>query len=316
MNYNELQDKYKKLSVLVFGDMCLDKDFIGGYSGFSREVEQLPIFRTEIEKYSPGGGGNLAVCFSALGVRTAVVGIWGDKDDVNRYILESLFHRKNIDTSGMIEGLRTPTFGKVYLRNGTHIYRIDLISEPITESLVDQLVERVKAMTGSVDFISCADYEEVNKYGVCSEKAIDAIRQSGKATFATSRNNIRRFKNFHYLIGNEKEIANQVDGLNALQVIMTLGGKGAIVYCPEHLGIKVELQELSGIIDTCGCGDMFYATYASSVMAGYDTETSLKIANSAARVVARKLFGTGQSSPKEIVEEFETLYGKHKGGVG
>lgn len=308
MNYRELQDKYSKLSVLVCGDMCLDKDFIGGYSGFSREVEQLPIFRTEIEKYSPGGGGNLAVCFSALGVRTVITGIWGDKDDVNRYILESSFHKKNIDTSGMIEGSRTPTFGKIYLRNGIHVYRIDLISEPITKSLADQLAEKVKAIIDSVDFIACADYEEVNKYGVCSEKVIDVIRQNVRPRFATSRNNIRRFKNFHYLIGNEKEITDQVDGLNALQVIMTLGKKGAIMYRPESMGIKVESQELSGIIDPCGCGDMFYASYASSVMAGYDVETSLRIANSAARVVARKLFGTGQASPEEIVEEFETLY--------
>jgi sugar/nucleoside kinase (ribokinase family) len=89
---------------------------------------------------------------------------------------------------------------------------------------------------------------------------------------------------------------------------MTLGKKGAIMYRPESMGIKVESQELSGIIDPCGCGDMFYASYASSVMAGYDVETSLRIANSAARVVARKLFGTGQASPEEIVEEFETLY--------
>lgn len=310
MDYRELQDKYSKLSVLVCGDMCLDKDFIGGYSGFSREVEQLPIFRTEIEKYSPGGGGNLAVCFSALGVRTAVVGIWGSKDDVNRYILELSFRKKNIDTSGMIEGSRTPTFGKIYLHSGVHIYRIDLISEPITESLVDQLAERVKAIVELVDFVACADYEEVNKYGVCSEKVIDVIRENAKPRFATSRNNIRRFKNFHYLIGNEKEIADQVDGLNALQVIMTLSGQGAIVCHPESIGIKVESQELSGIIDPCGCGDMFYASYASSVMVGYDIETSLRIANSAARVVVRKLFGTGQASPEEIVEEFEKLYGQ------
>ena len=94
MDYKELQDKYSKLSVLVCGDMCLDKDFIGGYSGFSREVEQLPIFRTEIEKYNPGGGGNLSVCFSALGVKTIIAGIWGDDDDVNRYILEHHSVRK------------------------------------------------------------------------------------------------------------------------------------------------------------------------------------------------------------------------------
>jgi sugar/nucleoside kinase (ribokinase family) len=72
--------------------------------------------------------------------------------------------------------------------------------------------------------------------------------------------------------------------------------------------IPVNSDELTDKIDPCGCGDMFYAAYSSSIMAGYDVETSIKIANSAARVVARKLFGTGQASPMEIAEEYEVLY--------
>ena len=73
------------------------------------------------------------------------------------------------------------------------------------------------------------------------------------------------------------------------------------------LSIMVETDE-KAIIDPCGCGDMFYAAYSSSIMAGYDVETSIKIANSAARVVARKLFGTGQASPEEIAREYKVLY--------
>ena len=327
MDYRELQDKYNKLSVLVCGDMCLDKDFIGGYSGFSREVEQLPIFRTEIEKYNPGGGGNLSVCFSALGVKTVIAGIWGDDDDVNKYILESSFRKKNIDTSGMIEGSRTPTFGKVYLHNGVHIYRIDLISEPITKSLVDQLAEKVKAIIGSVDFVACADYEEVNEYGVCSEKVLKVVADSPLPKFGTSRAKIKNFKGFDHLLQNTKELTDQSGlgksaELNTIvenfmrnlclnEIVVTMGGKGATSFRLNNnnlYAIPVSSDELTDKIDPCGCGDMFYAAYSSSIMAGYDVETSIKIANSAARVVVRKLFGTGQASPEEIAKEYNELY--------
>lgn len=327
MDSKLLREKYSKLSVLVCGDMCLDKDYIGGYSGYSREKEQLPIFRTEIEKYNPGGGGNLSVCFSALGVKTVIAGFWGDEDDINRYILESSFKKRNIDTSGMVIGSRTPTFGKVYQHNGTHIYRIDLTSAPVTEKEVNLLADKVKTLINSVDFIACADYEEANDFGVCTKKVIGIIADSPLPKFGTSRARIKNFQNFNHLLQNTKELTEQTelnrraelpeivgDFLKKLKIedmIVTMGGSGAIAFRINDDIIEampVGSEELTDNIDPCGCGDMFYAAYSSSMMAGFDTETSIKIANSAARVVARKLFGTGQATPEEIVEEYKVLY--------
>ncbi len=330
MDSKDLRKKYSKLSVLVCGDMCLDKDFIGGYSGYSREIEHLPIFKTEIEKYNPGGGGNLSVCFSALGVKTKIAGFWGGEDDINRYILEKSFKMRNIDTSGMVIGSRTPTFGKVYLRNGMHIYRIDLTSEPVSEEMIYQLADKVQKIIPFVDFIACADYEETEDLGVCSVKVIEAVRDSYLPKFGTSRAKIKRFQGFDYMLQNVKEITEQtqlnknsdlqaivydfIKKLGTKEFIVTMGGKGATAF---RLSISDEnklestfvgSEELTGNIDPCGCGDMFYAAYSSSIMAGYDTETSIKIANSAARVVARKLFGTGQATPEEIADEYNVLY--------
>jgi len=326
MDYKELQNKFSKLFVLVCGDMCLDKDFIGGYSGFSREVEQLPIFRTETEKYNPGGGGNLSVCFSALGVKTIIAGVWGNEDDYNRYILEQSFRRRNIDTRGMVTGSRTPTYGKLYLHNGIHIYRFDLVSEAIPESVLNELADKIKGIIPSVDFIACADYEEASDYGVCSEKVLEIVTQSKMPKFGTSRSRIRRFKGFDHLLQNTKELTDQSDHgksanlhnivedfikeLELKEMVVTMGGKGATIFRINDTleNIPVSSVELTENIDPCGCGDMFFAAYSSSIMAGYDTVTSIKIANSAARVVAKKLFGTGQATPEEIADEYAILY--------
>ncbi len=330
MELKELKDKFSALSVLVCGDMCLDKNFIGGYSGYSRELEHLPIFRTEIETYNPGGGGNLCSCFSALGVRTIAAGVWGDEEDVNKYILEREFRKRNIDVKCMVTGSRTPTFGKAYLRNASHIYRIDLVSESISEKVLNELIDKINKNISAVDFIACADYEEANDYGVCSENVLKVITSFHLPKFGTSRSRIYRFSNFNHILLNAKELRDQsrldktagmsemveelITRLKANEVVITLGGKGAVAFqlkdcMPSRLeSLSVSSIELTENIDPCGCGDMFYAAYSSSIMAGFDTQTSIKIANSAARVVARKLFGTGQATPEEIINEYKILY--------
>ncbi|MBM3213114.1 hypothetical protein FJZ33_12890 [Candidatus Poribacteria bacterium] len=330
MDIKELQERFSRLSVLVCGDMCLDKNYIGGYSGYSRELEHLPIFRTDIETYSPGGGGNLCSCFAALGVNTIAAGVWGPEEDFNRYILEAEFRKRNIDISGMVVGSRTPTFGKVYLHNASHVYRIDLTSERISDEALDELILRLDDLAKSVDFIACADYEEANDYGVCSKKVLDTVVKSQLPKFGTSRKRITDFKGFNRILLNSKELMEQseidksaemplivedfIRFLQANEIVITMSGKGATAYSLKGFpatgvnSLFVGSIELTGKIDPCGCGDMFYAAYSSSIMAGYNTENSLRIANAAGRVVARKLFGTGQATLEEIIQEYEVLY--------
>lgn len=330
MNFETLKYRFSQLSVLVCGDMCLDRNYIGQYSGYSRELEHLPIFRTEMENYNPGGGGNLCSCFATLGVKTKAIGVWGGKDDFNKYILEAEFHRRRIDTIGMVEGSRTPTFGKVYLNNASHIYRIDLVSEKISEKAIDKIIANIQEIAKSVDFIACADYEEANEYGVCSEGVLETITGFQIPKFGTSRNRINRFRNFDYILLNTKELMEQsrldqsvelsaivvdlIKFLHVGEIVLTMSGKGASAFTlpdSDQIGfreIHAGSTELTGKIDPCGCGDMFYAAYSSSIMAGYDMETGLKIANAAARVVARKLFGTGQATCEEIIKEYAHLY--------
>ena len=318
MNNIELQEKFSKLSVLVVGDVYLDIDYIGGYSGYSREKEQLPIFQVEEVKYSPGGAGNLAVCFSELGVNTTIAGYWGNGKDPNASILNDCLGSHHIDVGGMLIGNNTPTFGKVYLRNGQHIYRIDLIPKKVTQNMELDIINgnpTLLSLASGVDFIACADYEEVNEFGVCSKKVIETLNQSMKVKFATSRCNMMRFKGYDYLIQNQKEVNDE--GISLLNIsdyvkselIVTNGGIGAKTYFADTKNdIMSYSKELTENIDPCGCGDMFYAAYSSSVMSGYDTTISLQIANSAARVVVRKLFGTGQANCREIEKEYNILY--------
>ena len=74
----------------------------------------MPIFRISKLDYKPGGAGNLAANFAALGVNTMIAGVWGGDSDWNSIILEKAMNMRNIDCSGMVTGARTPTFEKYF----------------------------------------------------------------------------------------------------------------------------------------------------------------------------------------------------------
>ena len=314
----DLKEKLNKLSVLVFGDMYLDRDCIGDFVGKSKEDEKLPILKIHTEKYQPGGAGNLAFCFASLGVKTTVVGLWGDKDDINRQILEQSFKDKEINTSCMVKSGKTPVFGKFYTSNGDHIFRYDIISENMTDN-VEEVLDTILALNvGKADFIACADYNNSGIRDLVCENTLKSILESEKQKFATGRKELDKFKGFNCLLLNEKEFIKQFEILFGLPILIrnipdiikkldinsfVLTSKnGAIGFDVRNNKFESNSVKIKEKFDTCGCGDMFYAMYASSIMAHYGMQDSLDLANIAAGIVAKKMFGAAQASIDEVID--------------
>lgn len=305
----DLKEKLSKLSVLVFGDMYLDRDCIGDFEGKSKEDEHISILKAHAEKYQPGGGGNLASCFASLGIKTTVVGLWGDKSDINRQILEQKFKEKGIDTSFMVESGKTLVFGKFYTSDGEHMFRYDIISENMNDEKENLLIKNIEKTISNVNFIACADYNNSGIRDMVCKDTLRPIIESKIPIFATGRKDVDKFKGFDYLFLNEQEFIGQsfadyaIDFAELFKIssLIITSEKGADVFKSDGLEYKSKSKNIEGDIDTCGCGDMFYAMYASSIMAGYDIETSLKLANLAAGIVAKKMFGAAQASIDEVI---------------
>lgn len=306
-----LKEKLSKLSVLVFGDIFLDKDSIGIYDGISQEKDDLSIFKIIEEKYSPGGGGNLAACFSALGVNTNVIGLCGD--DINGQILENVLLKSGINRIRMIINGSTLVFGKFYLEDGKHIFRYDIINGNINDKIEQKLIKKIKEFLPDVDMIACADYNDTNKQGICSEKILNFISKQITPKFATGRNDVSKFKNFTCLLLNDQEYykldrhnstADLVSDMNLDELVITTKD-GATSVNSEFFEQTVNIDTLKDNIDTCGCGDMFYAMYVSCKMAGYNTKDSLRFANCAARIVVTKKFGANQATINDIINSLK-----------
>ncbi len=320
-NIQDLKSQFSNLSVLVVGDHCLDRDCIGEYSGFSREKESMPIFRIDEVHYKPGGAGNLAANFAALGVKTGIAGVWGGSDDWSRLILKSGLDTRKIDTAGMVTGTRTPTFEKYFFASGHHVWRTDVVSEEIERETEESLLAIIEPLLENVQFIVVADYDETGR-GVCTDRVLELISGCDKTKFGTSRERILHFTDYDYLVLNRKELggddihsqtAHLLSKTKANTAVITLAGKGSDAFsfkkgseCLEKT--ETLTKELTGEIDSCGCGDTFLAVLSSCIMAGYGLEESMKIANAGARSVARKLYGAHCASFDEIKTEYEELY--------
>jgi len=306
-----LKEKLSKLSVLIFGDVYLDRDCIGEFSGKSKEDEHMLILKVHTEKYQPGGAGNLASCFAALGVKTIVVGLWGERYDFNRQILEQKFKDRGIDTSFMVESGKTLVFGKFYTNNG-HVFRYDVISENMTEEVKERIIANLNVALFNTNFIACADYNNSGIKDLVCEDTLKPILDSKLVKFATGRKDINKFKGFSCLLLNKKEFLEQNFGDNGFNFIDRLylgglvvtSGTGSVSYDSfdsSGSGYMSKSTYIEGDIDTCGCGDMFYAMYSSCIKIGYGSRKSSDLANLAAGIVAKKKFGAAQASIDEII---------------
>jgi len=336
MDFNELRHKFSSLRGLVIGDQTLDRNCSGQYEGYSREKESLPIFRVAHEVFGPGGAGNLVANYATLGVKTSVAGVWGYDTDPHRRLLEMKFSELGVDTAGMVEGVRTPTFEKYYFPNGAHVIRVDVASSDMSELTSRQLYYIIGDLLFSkYDFVTVADYDETGK-GVCSLEVLKAVASSALPQFGTSRQRIRSFVGFDTLMINEKELFESTAGdcptylperkavsllsvTQAEKLAVTLGGRG-IRLCRRGKVIDLTMENplgavdvpaapLDGMIDTCGCGDTSLAMLSASLIAGYSFKKSAVLANSAARAAARKLFGAHPVTLEEVEKEYREVHG-------
>jgi sugar/nucleoside kinase (ribokinase family) len=88
---------------------------------------------------------------------------------------------------------------------------------------------------------------------------------------------------------------------------MTLGKKGAMVYCQEEFIESPAFEVPGGCRDTTGAGDAFHTGFLYGLLSDNDIETSLRLANAVAALKCRSLGArTALPSPNELNEFLES----------
>src|SRR5918995_7145709 len=102
-----LIDRFKRVHIVVLGDLLADEFVYGRIARVSREAPVL-ILNYDSTEILPGGAGNAASNVAALGGKPLVVGIAG-RDDTGQRLVDALGEFGSVAGVLRPRGYRTPT---------------------------------------------------------------------------------------------------------------------------------------------------------------------------------------------------------------
>jgi rfaE bifunctional protein kinase chain/domain len=311
-----------KLSVLVVGDICLDRwcSYDPSTSEASREtgIPRIGVVRTEV---TAGAGGTVANNLAALGCRlVAVLGAIGD-DGFGLELSRALAARGIGDLCIRTGSMQTFTYTKV-INGETGVEdrpRLDFINTvPLERAVEQQLLERLRSEFGAFDVVIASDQAETSRGGVVTPAVRNLVGELArvhpeKIFFADSRARIQHFR--HVIAKPNREEGESACGtlfgrvdyaglrqhLDAPLLMVTHGDEGVLVV-DDGGESWVRTEPEPSPVDICGAGDSFSAGTALALAAGGSATDAAQFGNLVASITIMKK-GTGTASPQEVREK-------------
>ncbi|MFN3471097.1 MAG: bifunctional heptose 7-phosphate kinase/heptose 1-phosphate adenyltransferase [Aquificaceae bacterium] len=303
-------EEFKRLKILVVGDIILDRYIFGKVERISPEAP-VPVVEVQREEFRLGGAGNVAHNLSSLGVKTYLLGVLGQ--DYGRHIIRGLLKEAGIEDLTVEDPQRPTTEKARIVAMSQQLLRVDSESRRIVEGKVlDGLMERLEL---DVDGIVVSDYAK----GVIGKGVMDRIKEK-RVFFAVDP----RPQNKHLYLGaslmtpNEKEARSMTyeeslqslgwrlkRELNLGTLVITLGPKGMALFDKEY---KVFPARAKQVYDVSGAGDTVVAVLTACALMGLDWDKACELANLCAGIVVGKL-GTAVVKPEEILQSLEERCG-------
>lgn len=304
----ELIPDFSAASVLVVGDVMLDRYWFGDTSRISPEAP-VPIVKINTIDNRPGGAGNVALNIAALGARVTLLGITGI-DDASKTLTDQLTAAAVKHDLCMFDNISTIIKLRVISRH-QQLLRLDFEKELIIPE-EHQLVERYKKHLRDAKLVILSDYKkgtvtnpqlliqlarEANITSLVDPKGTDySIYQH--ADIITPN-----FKEFEAVVGaccNEQDILDKGRALlkkyHIKSLLITRGEHGMTLIEPQNTAhFPAYARE---ILDVTGAGDTVISMLGTALAAGISLVTSTALANMAASLAVGKLGATTVSPPE------------------
>lgn len=321
-------DNLSQASVAVLGDFCLDVYWTIDQSTLEISVETgVPTQQVRMQRYSPGGAGNVIMNLLTLGVHKVYpIGILGD-DPFGRELRRLLVNTR-LDDRGLIsqrDGWATHTYLKPYV-NDEELNRIDHGNfNRLSQQSENEVFAKLKEIVGHVSVVlvnhqvlgSIHNSESFrlrlaemidNHPEVCF--IIDSRGYHESYTRAVHKLNDRevmRANGVEVAMDDVVSLEDLVKNVVRLHdrwqspLVVTRGERGCLMYSGDS-AYQVFGIQLPGRTDPVGAGDTFVSTFAAITSTGTNLAAAAFVANVAAAVTAKKLFQTGTATPDEILE--------------
>ena len=311
-------NSFKNVSVLVIGDLMLDRFVYGDVDRISPE-SPVPVLNVTREDEMLGGAGNVVSNLCALGVKSAVFAVVGNDANADRVL--HIAKGYGADTGGIIKDAGRPTTLKTrYLARHQHLLRSDSEKTlPLSADLEKKIEANVAKSIKSAKAVILSDYGK----GVLSKPLIAAIIKLAKdnkvpVLVDPKGNDYTRYSGADVVTPNRKELGEAsgfanlkedadivaaaekiIKSCDIKNVVATRSEDGmSVIGANQTQHLKSQVRE---VFDVSGAGDTVIATLAAAMGAGADVVTAAKIANIAGGIAVSKV-GTTPVRAEEILE--------------
>ena len=316
---------FDQASVLVLGDVMLDRYWHGGTSRISPEAP-VPVVRVEQIQDRPGGAGNVALNIAALGATGTLRGYTGDDEMADS--LQEMLEGAGVHCEFM-RVADSPTITKLrVVSRQQQLIRLDF-EQPDTLTAGTELADVIEESLTGCGALVLSDYAKgtlqdpqplimaANKAGVpvlVDPKGTSFERYRG-ATLLTP--NLHEFEAVVGSCSSEQALVQKGEELMAKlelgALLITRGGGGMTLLRPgaEEMHLPARARE---VFDVTGAGDTVIAVLAASVASGAELPEAVGLANVAASIVVGKL-GTASVSAPELRRAVQQEQGSERGVV-
>lgn len=304
MTLAALVEQFRRLRVVVVGDVILDEYLIGRAVRLSREAP-VPVLEFEQRQTIPGGAANPAVNTAALGAATTQIGLVGA--DAEGEALAAALRGLGVAPRLIVDDgrgttVKTRVLAHMGLRFPQQVARLDRLSRaPLGEACSEAVSAALAEAGRGADIVLFSDYQ----LGLITP-ALAALPFSGLRV-ADSQGSFEKYAGFDAVKCNADEasayLGARLEGDAAFAgaaqalfarlklrccMVITRGADGATVASAEGAA-HCPAPATSEVYDTVGAGDTAVAVLALALAAGALPVDAVRMANAASGLVVRRV---------------------------
>ncbi len=313
---NEIFNQFRELSILVIGDVMLDKYYFTDIERLSPEAP-IPIARYISEKNILGGAANVALNVNNLSAKTYLLGEVGVDSDAST--ITKILKDNEIDFIPVISHKKTISKIRI-LSKSSQLLRLDFEdNNNITDDNEEQVINEINHILDKVNIIIVSDYQKgllsdkiisylnsLNKYIAIDTKPGTFVNYNGFSLIKPNymealeiAQSLGNFKNYNNTDNEVEELGIYLKEKLQSNVLITRSEEGA-TFCGDkcyHNKIKT-----SKVFDVTGAGDTSIAVFSLLDYLNIDKNIALEVMNTSAKITVSNL-GTYAPTIDEINEE-------------
>jgi D-beta-D-heptose 7-phosphate kinase/D-beta-D-heptose 1-phosphate adenosyltransferase len=306
MDADALVSGFCKRSVLVVGDVMVDKFVFGRVSRISPEAP-VPVIDVVMESDIPGGAANVVSILAMTGARVFVSGVVGD-DDSGRGLVGKL-GALGVDVKGVVvDGKRPTTVKTRIVAHNQQVARVDRESKEGIDSVCERrILKYFSGVVGGVDGVVISDYCKGTVTFSLAGGLVSAARRSGKMVVVNAKaDSISFFRDVDVvLVGldeasaasgikavNETSVRNMgnkiLSMLGCSSVVITRGKTGFMVFEGNGSVSNVRAPDFKGVYEFKKTDDTALSFLALGLFSGLGVVDAARFSSYVVELLASK----------------------------